>query len=135
MALQKIAMEKNMLLYFDAVLNHKASADATEKCRAIQVQWDGTHSPRTHTDKIVTKRLAMFARLRLGLDTLFLVEDKNILLCHGIGIISLALIGFVTLWGLMGRMIFRRRMLFSGSLGMESIGLLVLIRKRGIMIT
>jgi alpha-amylase len=41
MNLKNIAQDKNMLVYFDAVLNHKASADTTEKCQAIQVQWDG----------------------------------------------------------------------------------------------
>jgi alpha-amylase len=41
MSLVKIAQDKNMLIYFDAVLNHKAAADDTEKCRAIQVEWDG----------------------------------------------------------------------------------------------
>jgi alpha-amylase len=39
--LSKVAQHHNVFLYFDAVLNHKASADATEKCRAIQVEWDG----------------------------------------------------------------------------------------------
>jgi alpha-amylase len=36
------AQEKNIHLYFDAVLNHKAAADETEKCRAIVCDWDGT---------------------------------------------------------------------------------------------
>jgi alpha-amylase len=39
--LQKVAKENDILLYFDAVLNHKASADETEKCRAIEVEWEG----------------------------------------------------------------------------------------------
>lgn len=41
MNLAKVAENHNILIYFDAVLNHKAGADETEKCRAIQVQWDG----------------------------------------------------------------------------------------------
>ena len=41
MNLAKVAENHNVLIYFDAVLNHKAAADETEKCRAIQVQWDG----------------------------------------------------------------------------------------------
>ena len=41
MNLVKVAQDNNVLLYFDAVLNHKASADETEKCRAIPVDWDG----------------------------------------------------------------------------------------------
>jgi alpha-amylase len=41
-ALEKAAQDKEVLLYFDAVLNHKANADETEKCRAIKVDWDGT---------------------------------------------------------------------------------------------
>jgi len=39
--LQQVAKHNNVLLYFDAVLNHKASADETETCRAVQVDWDG----------------------------------------------------------------------------------------------
>lgn len=41
--LQKVAKDNDILLYFDAVLNHKASADETEKCRAQEVEWDGQH--------------------------------------------------------------------------------------------
>lgn len=33
--LQKVAKENDILLYFDAVLNHKASADETEKCLSL----------------------------------------------------------------------------------------------------
>lgn len=40
-ALEKVAQDNEVLLYFDAVLNHKANADETEKCRAIKVDWDG----------------------------------------------------------------------------------------------
>jgi len=40
--LAKLAQDKNVLLYFDAVLNHKAAADHTEKCRALECNWDGT---------------------------------------------------------------------------------------------
>lgn len=43
--LQKVAKDNDILLYFDAVLNHKASADATERCRAQQVEWDGQYLP------------------------------------------------------------------------------------------
>jgi alpha-amylase len=39
--LQQAAKNSDILLYFDAVLNHKANADETENCRAIQVEWDG----------------------------------------------------------------------------------------------
>ena len=42
--LDQVAQNNDVLLYFDAVLNHKANADATEKCRAIQCDWDGMHS-------------------------------------------------------------------------------------------
>jgi alpha-amylase len=40
--LAKIAQNENVLLYFDAVLNHKAAADEKEKCKAIEVDWEGT---------------------------------------------------------------------------------------------
>ena len=39
--LSKIAQEKKVFLYFDAVLNHKAAADEMEKCGAIICDWDG----------------------------------------------------------------------------------------------
>lgn len=41
LALCKEAENHNVGIYFDAVLNHKAAADRTEKCRAIKVDWDG----------------------------------------------------------------------------------------------
>jgi alpha-amylase len=37
MELSKIAKEHGVGLYWDAVLNHKAGADKTEKCRAVEV--------------------------------------------------------------------------------------------------
>lgn len=41
LALSAISEETGMKLYFDAVLNHKAGADHTEKCRAEKVEnWD-----------------------------------------------------------------------------------------------
>jgi len=40
-SLAKVCEANNVLLYFDAVLNHKASADHIEQCRAIQCDWDG----------------------------------------------------------------------------------------------
>lgn len=43
--LAKRAREKKIHLYFDAVLNHKAAADETEKCRVIVFDWDGTLIP------------------------------------------------------------------------------------------
>ncbi|KAF1950033.1 glucan 1,4-alpha-maltohexaosidase precursor [Byssothecium circinans] len=36
-SLSKVAKEKGMKLYWDAVLNHKAGADRTEKCRVVEV--------------------------------------------------------------------------------------------------
>ena len=36
-----VAQSNHVLLYFDAVLNHKAAADEKENCRAIIVDWDG----------------------------------------------------------------------------------------------
>jgi alpha-amylase len=39
--LAAIAKDKNMNLYFDAVLNHKAGADDTEKCMAIVCDQNG----------------------------------------------------------------------------------------------
>ena len=39
--LSKIAKFKDVDLYFDAVLNHKAAADRTEKCQAIRIDWNG----------------------------------------------------------------------------------------------
>jgi alpha-amylase len=39
--LSQVAQSNNVLLYFDAVLNQKAAADATEQCRAIQVDPNG----------------------------------------------------------------------------------------------
>jgi alpha-amylase len=39
--LAKVAQEKGVSLYFDAVLNHKASADTQQECKGIQVDWDG----------------------------------------------------------------------------------------------
>lgn len=42
--LANIAQEKNIKLYFDAVLNHKAAADEREKCRAIMCDSDGIFS-------------------------------------------------------------------------------------------
>jgi alpha-amylase len=40
-ALSKVATGQGMYLYFDAVLNHKASADEQSKCQGIQVDWNG----------------------------------------------------------------------------------------------
>jgi alpha-amylase len=40
-ALSKVATDQGMSLYFDAVLNHKASADEQFKCPGIQVDWNG----------------------------------------------------------------------------------------------
>ena len=40
--LSNLMQEKNMKLYFDAILNHKAAADEKEKCMAIICDWDGT---------------------------------------------------------------------------------------------
>lgn len=37
MELTKVAKEHNVGLYWDAVLNHKAGADNTEKCRVVEV--------------------------------------------------------------------------------------------------
>jgi alpha-amylase len=39
--LATVAKEKDMCLYFDAVLNHKAAADSQQKCEGIQVDWNG----------------------------------------------------------------------------------------------
>jgi len=39
--LTDLAEEKNMNVYFDAVLNHKAAADHTEKCMAIVCDSNG----------------------------------------------------------------------------------------------
>jgi alpha-amylase len=41
MNLVTVAKEKQMEIYFDAVLNHKAGADETEKCRAIMCDANG----------------------------------------------------------------------------------------------
>jgi alpha-amylase len=41
-ALSKVATDQGMDLYFDAVLNHKASADEQFTCQAIQVDWNGS---------------------------------------------------------------------------------------------
>jgi alpha-amylase len=38
--LTKVAKENNVGLYWDAVLNHKAGADRTEKCRVVEVDPD-----------------------------------------------------------------------------------------------
>jgi alpha-amylase len=40
--LSEVATSQGMFLYFDAVLNHKASADQQETCKGIQVDWNGT---------------------------------------------------------------------------------------------
>lgn len=40
-----------MLLYFDAVLNHKAAADGKEQCRAIQCDWNSTIIPEFRIDE------------------------------------------------------------------------------------
>ena len=37
----QVAQSNNILLYFDIVLNQKAAADGTERCRAIQVDPNG----------------------------------------------------------------------------------------------
>jgi alpha-amylase len=50
-ALVKVAQDSNVLLYFDAVLNHKAAADEKEKCMAIEVDWDGYSSKRGVKDR------------------------------------------------------------------------------------
>jgi glycosidase len=39
--LAQVAAAKDMSLYFDAVLNHKAAADSQQKCKGIQVDWNG----------------------------------------------------------------------------------------------
>lgn len=39
--LSEVATSQGMFLYFDAVLNHKASADSQETCKGIQVDWNG----------------------------------------------------------------------------------------------
>jgi len=41
-ALLAVAKQHGMFMYYDAVLNHKAWADAQEQCQAIQVDWNGT---------------------------------------------------------------------------------------------
>jgi alpha-amylase len=45
--LVKVSGEKNILIYFDAVLNHKAAADETEKCRAIRCLENGLRRAET----------------------------------------------------------------------------------------
>lgn len=40
--LTKLAKELGVGLYWDAVLNHKAAADNTEKCRVVEVDPNGT---------------------------------------------------------------------------------------------
>jgi alpha-amylase len=40
-ALSKVATDQGVYLYFDAVLNHKASADEQFQCPGIQVDWNG----------------------------------------------------------------------------------------------
>ena len=40
-ALLRVAKQNDMYMYYDAVLNHKAWADAQETCQAIQVDWNG----------------------------------------------------------------------------------------------
>ena len=40
-ALLSVAKQHGMFMYYDAVLNHKAWADAQEQCQGIQVDWNG----------------------------------------------------------------------------------------------
>ena len=39
--LLSVAKQNGMFMYYDAVLNHKAWADAQEQCQGIQVDWNG----------------------------------------------------------------------------------------------
>ena len=49
-ALAHVAAAKDMSLYFDAVLNHKAAADSQQKCKGIQVDWNGRFREDTNAD-------------------------------------------------------------------------------------
>ena len=42
MELAKLAKESGVGLYWDSVLNHRAAADSTEKCKVVEVDPDGT---------------------------------------------------------------------------------------------
>ena len=43
MQLMKTAKDVNLGIYWDAVLNHKAAADETQKCMAVEVDPDGKY--------------------------------------------------------------------------------------------
>jgi hypothetical protein len=79
-SLSNLMQEKNMKLYFDAVLNHKAAADEKEKCMAITCEWDGTISLILYTNsKTVRKLLENQLKLMLGWVLHSLEEQENIL--------------------------------------------------------
>ena len=45
MNLASKAKEIGVGLYFDAVLNHRAGADQTQNCRAVEVDGNGKYQP------------------------------------------------------------------------------------------
>jgi alpha-amylase len=51
-ALLSVAKQNGMFMYYDAVLNHKAWADAQEPCQAIQVDWNGINQLLESVDLI-----------------------------------------------------------------------------------